>query len=99
MASRPPSSSKFRPKNAWAASFSQGRAGVKRVADSCLGVRTRHDSAVTALRTAALVGLLAAGCASETDVHLLEPAARPVVLQHRYDFDGRGAVLADLVGD
>jgi arabinan endo-1,5-alpha-L-arabinosidase len=54
---------------------------------------------VTGLRTAAFVGLLAAGCASETDVHLLEPATRPVVLQHRYDFDGRGAVLADLVGD
>ncbi len=50
-------------------------------------------------RCAAIFGLLAAACASETDVHLFEPAERPIVLKHRYDFAGRGASLPDLVGD
>lgn len=47
----------------------------------------------------AVVTLLAVGCAGETDVHLLDPAERPIRLRHRYDFDGRGTVLIDRKGD
>jgi hypothetical protein len=38
-------------------------------------------------------------CGEDANIHLLEPTDRPVKLVHRYDFEGRGAVVADTIGD
>lgn len=51
------------------------------------------------VRSTLAVGLLAAGCADEAQVHLFEPADQSVKLVHRYDFEGRGTTLADRAGD
>jgi hypothetical protein len=45
------------------------------------------------------LGLVALGCGDDASIHLLEPTDRPANLVHRYDFEGRGAVVADSVGD
>ena len=50
-------------------------------------------------RSVLFVGLLTAACADDADIHLLAPAERPIRLTHRYDFEGRGSAVPDLVGD